>query len=291
MKDERAELTGCACRWDKDDNRVHTCERHQGWLDVVHEWAERAKSAEQQADALLAADAREGGEVVETKGKVWAIDHSAGRPILVLNGCSVIEAEDADYVLSLVRGASHGDEATIAGLESATGHLSALVDDLRRLMARAMASMKALHEASKPVNESRGDFDAVIPSDVFRRFVDEHAALLADLHNSPHELPATHHQPQAVAHGWKLVPVEPTYEMLFRGRDVLGGYVEDTDADYKRVYKAMLAASPAAPQAVPPTVVQEPAPMLLRKWNGKDPFAATDTVWIEPAKGLRMDKK
>lgn len=40
------ETTGCACRWDADDNRVATCERHQGWLDVVHEWAERAKVAE-----------------------------------------------------------------------------------------------------------------------------------------------------------------------------------------------------------------------------------------------------
>lgn len=86
--------------------------------------------------------------------------------------------------------------AYTAGLESATGHLSALVDDLRGLMARAMANMKALHNASKPVNESMGDFDAVIPYDVFRRFVNEHAALLADLHNSPHELPSTHPQPE-----------------------------------------------------------------------------------------------
>ena len=40
-------LQGCACRWDADDNRVATCVRHQGWLDVVSEWAERAKAAEQ----------------------------------------------------------------------------------------------------------------------------------------------------------------------------------------------------------------------------------------------------
>ncbi|WP_407028915.1 hypothetical protein [Raoultella ornithinolytica] len=33
----------------------------------------------------------------------WAIDHSAGRPILVYKGCSVIEAEDAEYVLGLIR--------------------------------------------------------------------------------------------------------------------------------------------------------------------------------------------
>lgn len=38
--------TGCACRWDANDNRVATCVRHQGWLDVVREWADRAKAAE-----------------------------------------------------------------------------------------------------------------------------------------------------------------------------------------------------------------------------------------------------
>ncbi|EMJ5882104.1 hypothetical protein RVX78_002108 [Enterobacter cloacae] len=32
----------------------------------------------------------------------WGIDHSAGRPILVYKGCSVIEAEDAEYVLRLI---------------------------------------------------------------------------------------------------------------------------------------------------------------------------------------------
>lgn len=32
----------------------------------------------------------------------WSIDHSAGRPILTFKKCSVIEAEDAEYVLSLV---------------------------------------------------------------------------------------------------------------------------------------------------------------------------------------------
>ena len=39
-------LSGCACRWDADDKRVATCVRHQGWLDVVQEWADRAKVAE-----------------------------------------------------------------------------------------------------------------------------------------------------------------------------------------------------------------------------------------------------
>ena len=42
----RAVPEGCACRWDADDNRVQTCERHQGWLDVIAEWADRARAAE-----------------------------------------------------------------------------------------------------------------------------------------------------------------------------------------------------------------------------------------------------
>lgn len=41
---ERA--VGCACRWDADDNRVVTCERHQGWLEVIAEWTDRALEAE-----------------------------------------------------------------------------------------------------------------------------------------------------------------------------------------------------------------------------------------------------
>ena len=38
--------SGCACRWDHKDDRVATCERHQGWLDVIAEWADRARAAE-----------------------------------------------------------------------------------------------------------------------------------------------------------------------------------------------------------------------------------------------------
>lgn len=45
---------GCACRWDADDNRVATCVHHQGWLDVVQEWADRAKNAESALAALQA---------------------------------------------------------------------------------------------------------------------------------------------------------------------------------------------------------------------------------------------
>lgn len=39
-------LLGCACRWDAEGDRVVTCERHEGWLEVIAEWADRAREAE-----------------------------------------------------------------------------------------------------------------------------------------------------------------------------------------------------------------------------------------------------
>ena len=45
-------LTGCACRWDSEDIRVRTCARHQGWLDVVEEWATTAKENQFVIDRL-----------------------------------------------------------------------------------------------------------------------------------------------------------------------------------------------------------------------------------------------
>lgn len=51
VSEARAVPEGCACRWDAGDKRVQTCERHQGWLDVIAEWADRARAAE----AMLAA--------------------------------------------------------------------------------------------------------------------------------------------------------------------------------------------------------------------------------------------
>ena len=71
----KEELHGCACRWDADDNRVATCVRHQGWLDVVQEWSERAKAAEatqvaQQAEQVPPTD--------KELFKIYCADVSAG---------------------------------------------------------------------------------------------------------------------------------------------------------------------------------------------------------------------
>ena len=49
----------------------------------------------------------------------WSIDHSAGRPILMLDGCSVIESEDAEYLLRLIKNdqAKNREASTPAALK------------------------------------------------------------------------------------------------------------------------------------------------------------------------------
>ena len=43
---QEPEHKGCACRWDGEGDRTVTCERHEGWLEVIAEWADRAREAE-----------------------------------------------------------------------------------------------------------------------------------------------------------------------------------------------------------------------------------------------------
>ena len=57
----------------------------------------------------------------------------------------------------------------------------------------------------------------------------------------------TEAQQVAVPAGWALVPIEPTPEMIAAGRDApVSSALEDIDADYCAVYKAMLAAAQGA---------------------------------------------
>lgn len=44
--------TGCACQWNEEGDRVITCARHEGWLEVIAEWADRAREAEKKLKAL-----------------------------------------------------------------------------------------------------------------------------------------------------------------------------------------------------------------------------------------------
>jgi len=45
-------VAGCVCRWNSEGDRVVTCERHQGWLEVIAEWADRAREAEKKLQVL-----------------------------------------------------------------------------------------------------------------------------------------------------------------------------------------------------------------------------------------------
>ena len=87
----KQEHRGCACRWDADDNRVATCDRHQGWLDVIQEWADRAKEAEaklkqEQANEIVSIEGMPvgmGNEPEQAKPVAWM---NAKRDMSFLHG-------------------------------------------------------------------------------------------------------------------------------------------------------------------------------------------------------------
>ena len=62
---------------------------------------------------------------VQAESADWSIDHSAGRPILTYKKCSVIEAEDAEYVLRLIA----ADRATPPAAIPLVDHEQANVSD------------------------------------------------------------------------------------------------------------------------------------------------------------------
>jgi hypothetical protein len=65
---------------------------------------------------------------------------------------------------------------------------------------------------------------------------------------------------------WKLVPVEPTEEMLNASAAIPCGFTPDREYD-AAVYRAMLAAAPAAPEAPSDAVVERVAEALWRWMN------------------------
>lgn len=67
---------------------------------------ELARLIERTQEAL--AQPEQGMSALDFTGEVrdvnaWRLDHSAGTPILVYKNCSVIEADDAEYVLDLIK--------------------------------------------------------------------------------------------------------------------------------------------------------------------------------------------
>ena len=107
----------------------------------------------------------------------------------------------------------------------------AMLDSRRRLVEQAIQS------AEHPSGMSTHDGKARIDASILRRML----AIIDSL--------------SAVPAGWKLVPVEPTPEML-SAVGMMDGYDWHApgcspDADHANWYSAMIAAAPAAPQAEP----------------------------------------
>jgi hypothetical protein len=66
--------------------------------------------------------------------------------------------------------------------------------------------------------------------------------------------------------GWKLVPATPTPEMVAICQSIFGAFVEDTPADYKRIYAAMLSASPQSAQQIPADVAKDALDAKRYRW-------------------------
>ena len=139
----------------------------------------------------------------------------------------------------------------------------AAADEIERLQARAEAAEKSDVESITMYWGARDERDAlrariegmekqepvalVLNAPKLKR----HAFLLdagkklphkANLYAGPGAQPAP-----SVPEGWKLVPIEPTYEMLEAGEDTLIPTYTDTPVSVPfDVYRAMLAAAPEA---------------------------------------------
>lgn len=102
-----------------------------------------------------------------------------------------------------LRRANSLHKVNTAALESSVGHLSTLVDELRRLLSSAMQTMSELHGSAAP-DESTSDIDARIPGAAFAKFVNEHAQLLFEIKNGCAAAPAPTLPAAAVAEGAQL---------------------------------------------------------------------------------------
>lgn len=102
-----------------------------------------------------------------------------------------------------LRRANSLHKVNTAALESSVGHLSTLVDELRRLLSSAMQTMSELHGSAAP-DESTADIDARIPGAAFAKFVNEHAQLLFEIKNGCAAAPVFIFPATAVAEGAQL---------------------------------------------------------------------------------------
>jgi len=74
------EHKGCACRWDSEGDRTVTCERHEGWLEVIAEWADRAREAEAKLKAAAQQEPDAYGYASRLAVAIWEQHYKATAP-------------------------------------------------------------------------------------------------------------------------------------------------------------------------------------------------------------------
>ena len=94
-----------------------------------------------------------------------------------------------------------------------------------------------------------------------------------------------------VPDGWRLVPVEPTWEMHEAGSDH-GGFNGEWQIDSTLdIYKAMLAASPVPPQAddvARAQALEEAVKALTSPWPEIDRLIQTATIHLDADESSRL---
>lgn len=86
--------------------------------------------------------------------------------------------------------------------------------------------------------------------------------------------------PTSVPAGWKLVPVEPTSEMIAAGKEAMQYSIAELPAF--TCYNAMLAAAPQPPALEQPQVTQEPICYVTGHYGGRCTVAPSDASTVLP---------
>ena len=78
--EQEHEYKGCACRWNEEGDRTVTCERHQGWLEVIAEWADRAREAEEKLKVAAQQEPDAYGYARRLAEAIWTKHYKAASP-------------------------------------------------------------------------------------------------------------------------------------------------------------------------------------------------------------------
>ncbi|MFU7011676.1 hypothetical protein ACM76A_30470 [Pseudomonas aeruginosa] len=213
-------------------------------------------------DAALARVA----ELEQKSAGSWTVDTSCGRPILMYEGCSVIEDQTAYEVIRMIKwiGELERQEpvATVAKVPGEDWNSLDFHRDLQdmqpgtKFYAAPVAQAQQLHDLDKQCRDDVARALGLRPNQE-RGFAWSY--LLASIKSCVKASEDSAQAQHSVPDGWKLVPVEPTPEMLDARRDCedgMDGYlVEDTEyyfpdrgavrAFLARVYQGLIAAAPA----------------------------------------------